>query len=206
MRDLFLVAPLLCFLLIVFVVPDPAFHVPGGRQWSALSQLSAHPCGLADWESPAEVPEAAYRGAGRRSQGRSQILRELAVIARTLNNFEEGFRSLLMKTANKLPDDSRRILARDASSRSTSAGSIRSRWAMLKHETGRYTTSFLLAALDLKRDATGESCAYRAERRLYVPLLMRTFEISLSVAVICLLVGYPTAYVLTGSRRGSPGS
>ena len=41
------------------------------------------------------------------------------------------------------------------------------------------------------------SFAQPPEQRLYIPLLLRTFEISLTVAVICLLLGYPTAYVLT---------
>ena len=53
------------------------------------------------------------------------------------------------------------------------------RWAILKNGTGRFTASFLLAALDLKRAETGDIVQVPAERRLYVPLLVRTFEISL---------------------------
>ena len=59
---------------------------------------------LENWIAPADVPEEAYAAlvADLKAIPGSS---ELAVVARNLNNFEEGFRSLLMKTANRLPDD-----------------------------------------------------------------------------------------------------
>ena len=80
---------------------------------------------------------------------------------------------------------------------STSVGSTPDYWAVLKYQTGPLTTAFVLAAADLKQDSDGQIIRQPPEQRLYIPLLLRTFEISFTVAVICLLLGYPTAYVLT---------
>jgi putative spermidine/putrescine transport system permease protein len=193
--NLALVAPLFGFLLVVFAGPILLFMYRAIDNDLLHRSFPRTHAALAAWQSPAEIPEEAYRALAEDLTAVPSSA-ELAVIARTLNNFEEGFRSLLMKTANKLPKDTPKSWAQTFSA-IDKKWLDQSRWAKLKQETGPYTTSFLLAALDLKRDEAGNVVRTVPERRLYVPLLLRTFEISLSVAVICLLVGYPTAYVLT---------
>ena len=69
-------------------------------------------------------------------------------------------------------------------------------WSTLKNESGRLTPSYLLAAVDLRLDDGGEVVRVAPDRRLYLSLLFRTFEISLQVAVLCALLGYPVAFVL----------
>jgi putative spermidine/putrescine transport system permease protein len=101
-----------------------------------------------------------------------------------------------MKTANRLP-------GQESGDWRTIIEGIDKRWqdprywTVLKHETGRLTPSFLLAAIDLRRAAEGGVERVEEGRRLYLQLLLSTFEISFWVALICLLLGYPTAYVLT---------
>jgi putative spermidine/putrescine transport system permease protein len=150
---------------------------------------------LQAWSLPADLPETAYvaLAADMKSIPSSS---ELAVVARNLNNFEEGFRSLLIKTANRLPESAPSSW-KDAFVEIDKRWLNPDYWAVLKYQTGPLTTAFVLAAGDLKQDSDGQIIRQPPEQRLYIPLLLRTFEISLTVAAICLLLGYPTAYVLT---------
>ena len=185
----------MALLVFAFVVPIVLFmyrSVDNGLLHGTFPRTHA---ALQSWTSPGEVPEEAYAALAADLRGVPDS-GELAVVARNLNNFEEGFRSLLMKTANRLPEEV-------SASWKNALTDIDKRWltpdywAVLKYQTGPLTTAFVLAAADLKQDSEGHILRQPPERRLYIPLLLRTFEISLTVAVICLLLGYPTAYVLT---------
>ncbi|MFO0992625.1 MAG: ABC transporter permease [Hyphomicrobiales bacterium] len=193
--DLFLVTPLFLFLIVVFAAPIAFFMYRAVDNNLLYRSFPNTHAALADWESPAPVPEAAYQALAADIKAIADPA-EVAVVARNLNNFEEGYRSLLMKSANKMPEQSP-LSWRDTFAAIDKRWLDVSRWSILKQNTGPLTSSFLLAAIDLKREGNGEIVQSPPERRLYVPLLIRTFEISLTVAVICLLVGYPTAYVLT---------
>lgn len=195
MRDITLSLPLVSLLVVVFVMPIVLFMyraVDNGLLNRSFPQTNA---ALHDWMAPADVPEAAYQALARDLKA-IPTSAELAVIARTLNNFEEGFRSLIMKSANRLPE-SEPPSWQDVFVTIDKRWLDQDRWGILKHQSGTLTTGFMLAALDLKQDATGNIVREVPERRLYLPLLMRTFQISIIVAFLCLLAGYPTAYVLT---------
>jgi putative spermidine/putrescine transport system permease protein len=185
----------MALLVFAFIVPIVLFmyrSVDNGLLHNTFSRTNA---ALQSWTSPADVPEQAYAALAADLKAVPDSS-ELAVVARNLNNFEEGFRSLLMKTANRLPDEappSWKNSLIDIDKRWLTPGY----WAVLKYQTGPLTTAFVLAAADLKQDSEGQIIRQPPERRLYIPLLLRTFEISLNVAVICLLLGFPTAYVLT---------
>ncbi|MBL8906223.1 MAG: ABC transporter permease [Rhizobiales bacterium] len=194
-RDLLLVSPLFLFLLVVFAAPIALFMYRAVDNSLLHRSFPNTNAALAGWESPDPIPEAAFEALAADLKAVADPA-ALAIIARNLNNFEEGYRSLLMKTANNLPPEAPASW-RDAFATIDKRWLDESRWAILKQNTGPWTSNFLLAAVDLKREASGEIVRVVPERRLYVPLLLRTFEISLTVAVICLLIGYPTAYVLT---------
>src|SRR5688572_24504609 len=100
LRNSVLVLPLMALLVFAFIVPILLFmyrSVDNGLLHRSFPQTNAV---LHAWNSPADVPEAAYAAlvADLKAIPDSN---ELAVVARNLNNFEEGFRSLLMKTANR---------------------------------------------------------------------------------------------------------
>src|SRR5690606_37342800 len=70
-------------------------------------------------------------------------------------------------------------------------------WGVIKTESGRLTASYLLAALDLRTEPTGAIVSVEPERELYRALMLRTFEISGEVTLLCLLLGFPVAFVLS---------
>lgn len=112
-----------------------------------------------------------------------------------------GFRSILLRTARNLPE------AAPADPRGTLIGldpawGERSAWAAIADNSGRFTSFYFLAALDLERNGEGEVVRVAEDRAVYVPLFLRTVVISLSVTALCLVVGYPVAFVLaTASAR-----
>jgi putative spermidine/putrescine transport system permease protein len=69
-------------------------------------------------------------------------------------------------------------------------------WGAMKRAIGPWTDFYLLAAVDLKRDATGAIAKVPEERAIFTTVFVRTFWISLIVAAVCAALGYPVAYLL----------
>jgi len=194
LRDLALILPLVVFLLIIFAAPIVGF------MWRAIDNeivprhLPRTVAALAQW-SPPGLPGDAVFDALAADLKNLPPDGNIAILGRHLNATREGFRSLMLKTANKLP-------AEPQSSWGETLIQIDKKWAdegywaTLKNESGWVTPSYLLAAIDLRLDENGEVARVVPERRLYVSLLIRTFEISLEVALLCALLGFPVAFVL----------
>lgn len=126
-------------------------------------------------------------------------------IAATRLNFEiPGFRSLLLKTARKLPDSQSPNLLANLIQVDDRWGDVRY-WIAIKRASPRYTLGYLLAVVDLKFDQTGSLTRVAEEQRIYLPVLGRTLWISLVVTALCFLLGYPVASLLAGqpTRRAN---
>ena len=63
--------------------------------------------------------------------------------------------------------------------------------------SGPLTSFYLLAALDLQRDAANAIVRVPEERAIYLDVLVRTFRISLTVTLLCLLMAFPVAYLMS---------
>ena len=194
LRDLLLILPLLAFLLVVFVAPIAGFMQRAVKNAVIPADLPRTVQVLADWAPPGLPPEEAFAAL-------AADLRALpadgspAVLGRNLNAIREGFRSLVMKTASKLPAEPAGSW-RDTLIAIDKKWGDEAYWATLRNESGWLTPSYLLAAVDLRLDDNGDITRVAPERRLYLSLLLRTFAISLEVALLCALLGYPVAFVL----------
>ena len=58
------------------------------------------------------------------------------------------------------------------------------------------TSFYLLAALDLTRNVDGAIVAAPPDQAIYRDVFARTFTISFGVTVLCLILGFPVAYLL----------
>lgn len=72
----------------------------------------------------------------------------------------------------------------------------RDTWAALRRADGPVTDFYLLGALDLRRDADGSIVGAPTEERVFRAVLGRTLGISAVVSLVCLVLGYPVAYVI----------
>ena len=69
-------------------------------------------------------------------------------------------------------------------------------WRAIAKNGARWTPDYLLASVDLQRDALGQVERMPEEQRAFGGILLRTFHISFVVTLICLLLGYPLAWWL----------
>jgi putative spermidine/putrescine transport system permease protein len=196
LRDGLLILPLLVFLVAVFAGPICLFMMRAVENSAVPQSMPRTVAVLAGWQPTGDLPPEAAFAAMAGDLRDFPPERNLAVLARQLNATREGFRSLMLKTANKLPDTPQGSWRETLIAIDKKWGDA-GYWSTLRNESGRFTPSYLLAALDLRLDDGGSIAKVAPERALYLSLLWRTFEISLEVALLCALFGFPAAFVLS---------
>lgn len=199
-RAFLLVAPLLAFLTVTFVVPIAdmlrrSVHDPElAEVWPRTSAL------LRAWDGAGEPPVTAFEALAADLK-ESMAAGNAAVAARRLNYPIDGGRSLVMNTARKVartdvaPAESWRawLVAADE------AWGRRETWVAIRRASGPLTDFFLLSGLDLRKDVEGRIVAAPERESIYLSILGRTFSIAALVTVIALILGYPLAYLMTTS-------
>jgi putative spermidine/putrescine transport system permease protein len=121
--------------------------------------------------------------------------RVLGKISLRMNYEKSGMRSLVQKTARKLarikegPFKEKMIEIDDR-------WSDREIWAVIKRTGRRFTFTNYLSAFDLKYDVDGNIIAQPEVLQVHTTMWIRTIWVSLSVTVLCLLMGYPVSYFL----------
>ena len=195
-KALALIAPLFLFLLLVFVVPIALLLTRAVDNREVSNVLRATAATLAAWDGNDLPPEAAF--AALVEDFRSNPREAVAEVAKRLNYYQPGLRSEILKTsraAAKLaaPPYREGLIAIDAT-----WGEIAT-WRVMKEALPAFTDFYLLASLDLRRDASGSIATTAGEGAIYRDVLLRTFWVSASVTVICLLLGYPLAYLIATS-------
>jgi putative spermidine/putrescine transport system permease protein len=123
--------------------------------------------------------------------------RESKMIGRvaTRMNFEmAGVRSLFTGTARK----AKKIEApfKEAFVNINEKWGNRKVWVTIKRMGEPYTPTQYLAALDMHLDIDNNVVAQDEDRQIYVMIFGRTLWISFLVSALCLLLGYPVAYLL----------
>ena len=193
-RAFLLTAPLLAFLLLTFLGPIGALLTRSvvDTEFSAAMPNAAREIRRWDGQSlPDEATFAALVGDVRAARAAGT----LAPVATRLNYDISGFRSLLFATGRRLPDELQGP-ARDTLVEIDPKWGEVETWGAIARAAGPVTSLFALAAVDLKRTANGDFIGAPADERIFVQVLGRTFGIATAVTVLCLLLGYPLAYVL----------
>ena len=200
-RNAFLLtAPLLIMLLITFIVPilDMLFRsIDDPIVGRAVPRAAA---ALEDWDARAGLPSeeayaamvadlAALRRGG--SDGKALIGR----FATRLNFEQPGVRSVITKTARKAPK-LKEGPYKDTLIKIHKKWGQPEIWAAIQRLSAPYTVVHFLASLDLRYDLEGSIVAQPEMRQVYVTIWLRTLYISGLVTLLCILLGYPVAYLL----------
>ncbi|MGM0701368.1 MAG: ABC transporter permease [Pseudomonadota bacterium] len=188
-----LVAPLALFLVMVFVVPigNMLFNsVDNGSLRHVMPQTAAS---IEQWDGeglPSEATFAVFADELRDSRSGGG----LGSVGRRLNYEDSGYRGLLMRTLMALPpasDDWQETLI-DIDPAWGEAAT----WQGIRAAAPPRTDRYLLASLDLEREADGEIQRVDQQDRLYQAVFQRTMVIAGGVTLICLALGFPLAYLL----------
>ncbi|MGY6633140.1 MAG: ABC transporter permease [Alkalilacustris sp.] len=204
LQALALVAPLALFLVVVFVLPIGQML---GMAWHDRTVAQALPrtaAAIALWDRSGLPDEAVYAAiAADLIEGRDA--RTLARPAQRLNQELTGFRTVLLGTARALPDalpesgpDGGLATWRETLAAINPAWEDRAHLVTLQRESGHWTLSYVLHALDLERDLEDRISRQPPDERLFLRLAGRTLVIALTVTVVCLVMGFPLAYLLAG--------
>lgn len=189
-----LLLPLLAFLGLNFVVPIAFYLFRSVDNREVASTLPLTIVELARWDGQGLPPDEAFAalvediGAARQDQ-------TLGPLARRLNYNIVGFRDLLLATAMRLSQAATVPPRQFLISADPRWGDSRY-WLTIKMESPPVTPLYVLASLDVKRTADGELT--RQEPPVFLPVFARTFEIAGGVTALCLILGFPVAYVLAG--------
>lgn len=189
-----LVLPLFLFSAAIFVAPI-ALMLARSVQDPELSQAFPRTVvALARWDGQ-HLPPAAAIGTFIMELRAARGTEGLSFAANRLNAEISGFRSVLLRTARNLPGEPTDDPA-VALTRIDARWGEPSTWAAMRRAGGPLTDAFLLAALDLRRGDDGAIARVPEERAVFVVVLLRTLGVSALVTLLCLLLGYPVAYVL----------
>ncbi len=193
-RALVLVLPLFLFILISFVVPigellrnavfDPSIN-------QAMPQTVA---ALATWDGK-DLPDEATYAALAADLGAATKAKTIALVGKRLNYEISGIRSKILTSGRKAGA----LTAGPYKEAMIGIDKIwgeRDTWAVLKRSSASYTSFYVLDALDLGLDADGALTPTPAERAIYITVFLRTLNISLTVTLATLLLGFPLAYLL----------
>ncbi|MDW3098930.1 MAG: ABC transporter permease [Alphaproteobacteria bacterium] len=192
-KALGLVAPLLVFLIVTFIVPilsmltrsvySPAF----GEVLPHLSEA------VQNWDGDG-IPDEAVFAILVTDMMAARSQRTIGQAATRLNYEVPGTRSLVMRSARRV--------ARLYAPYSESLPALDPRWgereiwAAIKRVSEPVTPTFYLSALDRTQTADGSIVLNAEEQRLYVQLFWRTLWVSALVMVLCLALGFPIAYLM----------
>ncbi|KIF83908.1 polyamine ABC transporter substrate-binding protein [Noviherbaspirillum autotrophicum] len=197
-----LIAPLMIFLLVVFVAPIAILLKRAVENPEVADTLPNTVVALKGWKRTGTPPDAAF----------AALATDLAVarehstagnLARRINSELPGARSVIMKTARAMP-------LQGADGKPMTPGETRQAlieideqwgkpeyWQAIAKNGSRYSPYYLLASLDLRQDSMGNIVRVDEEQSAYQQIFVRTFVISLGVTLFCLLLGYPLAYWLS---------
>jgi putative spermidine/putrescine transport system permease protein len=189
-----LTAPYLLFIVVTFVLPIALLLFQSVQNPEISKIMPKTAMAFREWTGNG-LPQEALIATFVQEMRQAQEERTITQVAKRLNFEIPGFRSMLLNTGRAAPKpDEPNLLTR--------LSEIDERWAearywiAIKHASPPLTLTYLLAALDLRQDVNGEIVASPPENQIYRTLLARTLWIGLVVTSICLLFGYPVAYLL----------
>ncbi|WP_036815251.1 ABC transporter permease [Phyllobacterium sp. UNC302MFCol5.2] len=186
-----LVGPLFLFLVLFFAVPLVSMMKSAVSDPVAAEVLPATARAVSGWDrtSPPSDEMKAALVADLRQIGEDQLFGDLV---RRLNSAKSGFRTLMPKT---------RAAALEAGG-NIDLVALDRRWADPSYwqavtvaTSSTITDRNLLAAVDLQRDASNTIVALPPDASANKAIMIRTFVMSLTVTLACVLIGLPFAMI-----------
>ena len=190
-----LVAPLLFFLLIVYISPIASMLFTSIDDRMVTKMLPKTFKSMEKWDGKnlpsEEVFESFYK------DYKLLVEEERAGKLSTQLNYEKnGFKSILKKYGRKLKNF-------EEGNYKEQTMSVHKRWTNVEYwraiqrRAPSYSYSKYLKGLDMYKNEKGEIVQVSEDRRIYKILWVRTLKIAFIVTLCCFLMAYPIAHLLT---------
>ncbi len=196
LRALMLVAPLLAFLIVAFVLPilDMLFRSVDNQIVASI--LPRTVVSIQGWDAiGAYLPDEAVFEALVLDMHSAFKEKTLGRVGRRLNYEKPGMSSLFRKSGRRAKRITEAPFKDQVIMIDKRWGDIKT-WRLIHRESGALTGSYFLASMDLKLDDRGGIARQPEQRRIYLTLFHRTLWMSALITLLCLLLGYPVSYLL----------
>lgn len=195
-KSLSLVMPLLAFITVFFLMPIGSMLLRSVQTPALSTGMPLTAAALLNWEG-VELPDEQIFAVVGHERLTLQEHRQLDSFGSDLNRVMSDAKSLVARTARGL------------ASETIEPGSFKARmissdkrwgqvgiWMQLKRLAPAHSVSNYVAALDLRYDDQGNVVKQPESRRIYVSILVKTLLVALGITGLCMLLGYPLAYML----------
>jgi len=203
MRALLLIAPLLAFIVLGFLLPIGTMLFRSVENAVVEETLPLTVAALADWDidSTELPPESTYRALVADLQVAIEN-RSALTLARRMNFETAGFTTMLRRAQRELPSwnlDTDGPFRDRMIDQHRDWGAVET-WRALKAYSGSLTTGYYLAAMDYTM-VSGHVAPMPDNQSLHQMLFWRTAWMSGVICGLALLLGYPIAYLLANVRE-----
>ncbi len=193
LRAFGLVAPLLLFIIVSFIIPIFTLLWQGVKNDTYAVAMPATTELMASWDGVSEPTEEMFAALVSDLMGARED-KSIGRVATRVNREVSGTRSMFTKSARKAKNLEAPFRAA-LLDLDEDWGSIEV-WGAMKIASQTYSAAFYAAALDAQYNADGSFERLEKEKRIYVFLFVKTMLISLTVTIACLILGYPVAWLL----------
>jgi len=194
-RSFLFIVPTLLFILFAFLIPIADMLILSAHSPEVATLLPKTVKTLEVWDATGLPNESAYSAIAEELKILKKE-RTLGQVSLRLNYEKSGMRSLMNKTARKV----RRLKTgpfKDKMIAIDKRWGDRETWVVIKRMGKRFTSTHFLSALDLKYDVDDNIIFQPEVQRVHIQIWFRTFWVSLAVTALCLILGYPVAYLLS---------
>ena len=198
MRALLLIAPLLIFILVAFIMPIVSMLSRSVENELVGKTLPLTVQSIQSWDAlSGELPdESVYKAFAQDIQNAAKAKVHTKVALR-LNYEKSGIASLFKKTARKAkkwdietdgPFKEKLIKVHKG------WGEVEV-WQTIKTHSPAYTSGYFLNAVDMRKTAQGADWQPE-DKTILIKLFQRTLIMSLIITFSCIILGYPVAWLL----------
>lgn len=192
-RAFLLVAPLLAFLIVVFIVPIGVMMWRSVYNPEVRNFLPETAAALESWDEQ-DVPGEDVFAALAADMLTASEDRTLGRAAARINRDIPGARSTMMGTAREVdewqPPFKEKFLEDDEDWTNLEF------WRLLKRESRLITPSYYLLAVDFEYSSEGDIVPRADVYQIYKDLFWRTAWMSILITSICIMLAYPICYML----------
>ncbi len=201
LRALMLIAPLLLFVFLTFIMPIASMLMRSVDNEMVGNTLPKTVIAIENWDaSSGELPDETVYAAFADDLIIAVNNKEHTKLGTRLNYEKTGMSSLFRKTGRKVKkwDPVADAPFKDKFIEINKGWGDPEVWATIQTHSSKYTSGYFLNAIDMQKTPDGIA-AQPEDKQILIKLFMRTLQMSLIITGFCILLAYPIAWILANS-------
>ncbi|MEZ5536087.1 MAG: ABC transporter permease [Thiolinea sp.] len=198
-RALLLIAPLLLFIFLTFIIPIANMLFRSVDNTIVGDTLPQTVIALQNWDATSgELPDEEVFTAFHADMTVAIEEKIHTKLGSRLNYEDSGMSSLFRKLTRRV-EKMEAPPYREQFIEADKRWGDPATWELIKRYSYPVTNGYFLSAIDMRKTADGPELRPESER-IYVTLFWRTIVMSVTITFMCFLLGYPVAWLLANLR------